>query len=111
MKFTLVFIIVIMSIGLYGVLAKDNLIKKVIGISIMEGAVFLFLVSYGYRQDGAPPIITGYETRIVDPVPQALTLTAIVIGASTTALMLGIIIKIFNNYKTLETKEIRRLRG
>ncbi len=111
MKPTLIFVLLIMSLGLYCVLVKDNLIKKALGINIMEGAVFLFLISYGYRQGGSPPILTGSETNIVDPVPQALTLTAIVIGAATTALMLGIIIKIYKIYGTLDTNEIRRLRG
>ena len=100
-------------IGLYGVLVKRNLIKIIIGLCIMEYAVNLFLVVIGYRWGGTAPIITkGFENAyFVDPLPQALVLTAIVIGLATTALLIAIAVRIYNKYGTFDIREIRRLKG
>ena len=100
-------------IGLYGVLVKRNLIKIIIGLSIMEYAVNLFFVLIGYRQGATAPIITkGFEkAHFVDPLPQALVLTAIVIGLATTALLIAIAVRIYAKYGTFDVREIRRLKG
>ena len=105
--------IVLFLIGLYGVLVKRNLIKIVLGLSIMEYAINLFLAGIGYRKDGVAPIITkGFENaQFVDPLPQALVLTAIVIGLATTALLIAISVRIYEKYGTFDIREIRRLKG
>ena len=104
---------ILFVIGLYGVLVKRNLIKIIIGLIIMEYALFLFLALIGFRVGGIAPIITpGSEEAIyVDPLPQALVLTAIVIGLATTALVVAIAVRIYERYKTFDIREIRRLKG
>jgi multicomponent Na+:H+ antiporter subunit C len=100
-------------VGLYGVLTRRNLIKIVIGLSFMEISIFLFQAMIGYVDGGIAPII-GYEAGgkyYVDPLPQALVLTAIVIGLATTALMLAIAIKIYRKYGTFDIREINQLKG
>lgn len=105
--------VILFAIGLYGVLVKRNLIKIIIGITIMEYAVFLFFALIGYREDATAPIITrGLKNMLfVDPIPQALVLTAIVIGLGTTALAVAIAVRIYEKYGTFDIREIRRLRG
>ncbi|MGM0446188.1 MAG: sodium:proton antiporter [Bacillota bacterium] len=106
--------IIIILIGLFGVLTRKNLIKIVISIGIMDTGVNLFLVSLGYINSGIAPIMTDtYSTNslnFVDPLPQALVLTAIVIGVAVLALGLSIVIKIYENHKTLQIDEIRGLK-
>jgi len=100
-------------IGIYGVVVKRNLIKIVIGIAIMEYSVNLFLILIGYVKDGTAPIITEQVSEIVfvDPLPQAMVLTAIVIGLATTALLLAIAIRIYKKYGTFDIREIKNLKG
>lgn len=102
------------SIGLYGVLVKRNLIKIIIGLCIMEYALFLLFALIGYRKDGIAPIITDIVQEgklFVDPLPQAMGLTAIVIGLATTVLILSLAVRIYEKYGTLDINKIRRLRG
>ncbi|HID93941.1 MAG TPA: cation:proton antiporter [bacterium (Candidatus Stahlbacteria)] len=105
--------VILLGIGLYCVIAKKNLIKIIIGICLIEYAVNLFIVMIGYRLGGLPPIITkvGEHTKFVDPLPQALVLTAIVIGLATTALMVAIAVRIYDRYKTFDITAIKRLKG
>jgi multisubunit Na+/H+ antiporter MnhC subunit len=107
-----------MLIGLYVVVSKRNVIKIVIGFSIIEYAVNLFFALVGFKKDALAPIITD-QTQVneiaarnfVDPIPQALVLTSIVIGLATTALMLALAMRIYEKYHTFDIAEIRRLRG
>jgi multicomponent Na+:H+ antiporter subunit C len=106
--------IVLFLIGLYAVLMQRNLIKKVIGFGIIEYAVNLLFVLFGYNTNGEAPIIDATmsaSTSFVDPIPQALVLTSIVIGLGTTALMVGLCIRLYQHYGTFDINEIRRLRG
>lgn len=105
--------VVLILIGLYAVVAKRNIIKIIIGFSLIEYGVNLFFALIGFKRDALPPIITDVRmTRnFVDPVPQALVLTSIVIGLATTALMLALAMRIYEKYKTFDIAEIRRLRG
>lgn len=101
--------IILFLIGLYGVLTKKNVIKTIITLSIMETAVNLFLVTIGYVKNGTAPILTSTISdvhKFVDPLPQALVLTSIVIGLGTTALMLSLAIRLFRKYKTLNYLEM-----
>jgi len=103
----------LLLIGLYGALVKRNLIKIIIGLSIMEYALFLFFAAIGYRKGGTAPIITkGFEKAVfVDPLPQALVLTAIVIGLAVTALLVSLAVRIYEKHGTFDIREIKRLKG
>ena len=105
--------LVLFSIGLYCVLRKRNIIKIVIGLGIIEYAVNLFFVLVGYRAEGRAPILAKDQVirNIVDPLPQALVLTSIVIGLAVTALIVAIAIRIYERYGTFDITKIRRLRG
>jgi multicomponent Na+:H+ antiporter subunit C len=109
-------VVAMMFIGLSAVLFRRNLIKIVIGISIIESGVNLFLITLGYREDGVAPIFTSlppgttYPEEMVLPVPQALTLTSIVIGVAVLALMLSLVMHIYRKYGTLDVQKIRRLK-
>ena len=105
--------LLLVLIGLYAVVTKRNIIRIVIGFSLVEYAVNLFFALVGFKRDALPPIITDVaQTRnFVDPLPQALVLTAIVIGLATTALMLALAMRIYEKYRTFDITEIRRLKG
>ncbi|MDP2941311.1 MAG: sodium:proton antiporter [Candidatus Omnitrophota bacterium] len=100
-------------IGLYGVLCKRNLVKMIIGLGIMEYAMNLFFVLLGYRFQGRAPIDAEDQNilQMVDPLPQALVLTSIVIGLGVTALVISIAIRIYEKYGTFDITKIRKLRG
>ncbi|MCK5148411.1 NADH-quinone oxidoreductase subunit K [bacterium] len=105
---------ILFAVGLYGVWTKRHLIRIILGLVIMETAMNLFLILVGYREDGVAPIITENSSNtavMVDPIPQALVLTAIVIGLATTALLLAFSVRIYAKYQTLDLNKIRNLRG
>jgi multisubunit Na+/H+ antiporter MnhC subunit len=104
---------VLFCIGLYAVLRKRNIIKIIIGLGIIEYAVNLFFILIGYRTHGRAPILAKDQiiSNMVDPIPQALVLTSIVIGLAVTALIVAIAIRIFEKYGTFDITKIRRLRG
>jgi multisubunit Na+/H+ antiporter MnhC subunit len=105
--------IILFLIGLYAIVTKRNLIKIAIGFVLIEYAVNLFFALVGFKKGALAPIITKLDTphNFVDPIPQALVLTAIVIGLATTALMLTVILRIYDRYKTFDIAEIKRLKG
>ena len=100
-------------VGLYGLITQRNLIKIAISMSIMEFSTFLFFALIGYIKDGVAPIVNPAEPDkiYVDPLPQALVLTAIVIGLATTAMLMAVIIRLYRKYKTFDIREINNLRG
>ncbi len=99
----------LIGFGVYAAIFKSNLIKIVIGLSLVERGVNLFLVSLGYREGARAPIFTYAPTEnMVLPTPQALTLTSIVIGLATTALMLAFCIQVYRKHGTLESDRIAR---
>lgn len=102
-----------LALGLYAVLFSRNLIKIAIGMSIVESAVNLFLIALGYIKGAVAPIYTMAPAgmKMVLPTPQALTLTAIVIGLATTAMLLSLIVMAYKHYGTLDIRELRRLKG
>ena len=95
---------VILMIGFYAVIAKRNLIKKLIGLSIFQAAVFLLFISMGKVDGGTAPIIQNgnWDAVFSNPLPQVLILTAIVVGISTLALGLAIVVRIKEAYGTIE---------
>jgi len=104
---------VLFAIGLYGVLRKRNLVKIILGLVIIEYATHLLFILIGYRMNGRAPILAEGEViaNIVDPLPQALVLTAIVISLGVTALVVSLAIRIYDRYRTFDITKIRRLRG
>lgn len=111
MQIPYVVVIILFCLGMYTILTQKNLIKMVIGFTILESSLILLLMLVSYKPDGASPILDkGYEI-VVDPIPQALALTSIVIGGSVTAVMLALVIKLYKRYGTLNIDEIRKLRG
>ena len=105
--------LILFLVGLYGVVSKRNLIKIIIGIAIMEYSINLFLIMIGYIEGGTAPIITkGFENaKFVDPLPQAMILTSIVIGLATTALLLAVAIRLYQKYGTFDINKIKDLKG
>ena len=100
--------IVLLLTGLYGLMVKRNLIKKIIGLYILDGGVILYFISVGYRSNASAPILEKGVDKVVDPIPQALMLTAIVIGICVTGLALSIAVKIYEKYQTLDIEELKR---
>ena len=109
--------LLLILIGLYGVVVSRQTLKIVVSLLIMNHGVHLLLLLVGYRQGGTPPIIeqgiviTEFANTAVDPLPQALVLTSIVIGLGVLALMVAVCVRLFERYGTFDVTEIRRLRG
>jgi multicomponent Na+:H+ antiporter subunit C len=108
---------VLLVMGLYCLIAKKNIVKKIIGIVITEYSINLFLVLVGYRHGGiAPILLRGMQTeelvsKGVDPLPQALVLTSIVIGLGTLALMVALCLRMYEKFKTFDMTKINTLKG
>ncbi len=104
---------VLVALGLWALLFRRNLIKIVIGLKLIENGVNLFLVATGYVREGVVPIYTYAPQGVpmVLPTPQALTLTSIVIGLATTALMLAFVVVIHRHRGTLDAGKITELKG
>ena len=100
-------------VGIYCILRKRNIIKIIIGVIIAEYAVNLFFILTAYRMKGRAPIFSSEAdiANMVDPLPHALVLTAIVIGLATTALLVAIAMRIYEKYGTFDITKIRELRG
>jgi multicomponent Na+:H+ antiporter subunit C len=105
--------LILFLIGLYAVLVKKNLIKIIIGLGIIDYSLNLFLVLIGYKKQSIFPILSKNEQiqPMVDPLPQALVLTAIVIGLAVTMLMVAIAIRLYEKYGTFDITQIRKLKG
>ena len=102
--------VVLFCIGLYSVIMRPNIIKKIIGLNLMESAVFFLLVSLGYLDNGIAPIYGGNAdpSRMVNPIPQALILTGIVVAVSTTAVALALVILLYRQYGTLDVDALMK---
>ncbi|MCR9184445.1 MAG: cation:proton antiporter subunit C [Halieaceae bacterium] len=99
---------VLLMIGLYALISKQNLVKKIMALAIFQSAVFLFFITMSRVDGGTAPIIqAGVSGQIFsNPLPQVLILTAIVVGISTTALGLAIVVRLNEEYGTVEDNEI-----
>lgn len=106
--------IILMLIGLYALIAKQNLVKKLIGLNIFQTAIFLFYISLGEVRGGTAPIYLpeGVDALYVNPLPHVLILTAIVVGVSVTAVGLSLIVRIHEEYGVIDeadlVQELRR---
>ena len=110
--------LLLIMIGFYGVVVSRNTLKIVISILIVEHGVHLLLVLIGYRSGGGPPIMdpgsaasTTFAASAVDPLPQALVLTSIVIGLGVLALMVALCVRLYERYGTFDVTVMTRLRG
>ena len=102
-----IIVIILMMTGLFIVIARANLIKKLIGLSIFQTSVFLFYISLGKVAGGTAPILDGNPgTLYSNPLPHVLILTAIVVGVATTALGLALILRINEAFGSIEEDEI-----
>jgi len=102
--------IILMMIGFYGIVGKDNLIKKIIGLNIFQTAIFLYFISLGAVKAGTAPIVDAEIIRkgyvYANPLPHVLILTAIVVSVATTAVALSLVIRMHQEYGTIEESEI-----
>jgi len=99
--------IVLMMVGLYTVMSRSNLVKKLVGLNVFQTSVFMLYISMGKIKGGTAPIITPGEGVIYsNPLPHVLILTAIVVGVATMAVGLAIIVRIREAYGTIEENEI-----
>ena len=99
-------VIFLMMTGLYVVISRDNLIKKIIGLNIFQVSVIMFYVAMGKVQGGTAPIEAEGITVYSNPLPHVLMLTAIVVGVATTSLALALVVRINEAYGTIEQDEI-----
>ncbi|WP_457551748.1 cation:proton antiporter subunit C [Desulfobacula sp.] len=111
--------VILMMIGLYAMIAKNNLIKKLVGMNIFQTAIILFYLSIGYKKDATLPIIEAaheghgaHESVIhaidyINPLPHVLMLTAIVVSVATFGVAMALAVRIYQRYQTLEEDELR----
>ena len=105
-KYNYWIVIVLMMVGLYIVVSRGNLVKKIIGLNVFQTSVFLLYISMGKVAGGTAPILTGKHEVFSNPIPHVLILTAIVVGIATTALGLALVVRIREAYETIEDDEI-----
>lgn len=110
--------IILMMIGLYAMIAKNNLIKKLVGMNIFQTAIILFFISMGYKENATIPIIMGGHgegaahktieaSQYINPLPHVLMLTAIVVSVATLGVALALVIRVYQRHQTLEEDELR----
>jgi multicomponent Na+:H+ antiporter subunit C len=107
--------------GLYAVLTRRNMIKMVMGLSLMEAATYLFMISLAYRAKSTAPVLLSpppgqtaqdlVHGNVADPVLQNFCLTAVVIGVAVTAVFLSVVVRIAQHYRTLDSGKVREMRG
>jgi multicomponent Na+:H+ antiporter subunit C len=108
------FYIILIMMGFYGMMVKNNLMKKLIGMNIFQWSIILFFISIGVKKGATIPIIEPHSTLnqavraadYINPLPHVLMLTAIVVGVATTGIALALLIIIYQKYGTLEEDEI-----
>ncbi len=110
--------VILMMIGLYAMIAKNNLIKKLVGMNIFQTAIILFYVSIGYKTEATIPIIQGahgghgshaaiHAADYINPLPHVLMLTAIVVSVATFGVAMALAVRVYQRYQTLEEDELR----
>ena len=113
--------VALFCIGLYAVLTRRNLIKMVMGLSMMEASTYLFMISLAYRAGSTAPVLLSpppgqsaqslVHGHVADPVLQNFCLTAVVIGVAVTAVFLSVVVRIAEHYRTLDCGKVREMRG
>jgi multicomponent Na+:H+ antiporter subunit C len=112
---------VVFSLGAYAVITRRNLVKIILGLSLMETSTYVFIISLAYRNGSTAPVLLypppGHTTRglvhadVADPFLQNICLTAIVIGVAVTAVLLSIVVRAAQHYRSLDADDIRELQG
>ncbi len=102
-------VIALMMVGLYTVISRGNLVKKLVGLNIFQTAVFFLYISLGFVLEGAAPILTEGVEVYSNPLPHVLILTAIVVGVATTALGLALVLRIKEAYGTVDEDQLQRM--
>ncbi len=97
---------IVILIGVYGLATSKNIIKSVFCVTIIEAGTILLFLNFGVYEGGLIPIMSAIGIEIVDPLPQALMITTIVIGSTITSLALMLCIKIFHHYGSIEWKTV-----
>jgi multicomponent Na+:H+ antiporter subunit C len=108
-------------LGLFTIIARRDLVKVVLGLSLMESSTYLLLVSLGYRHNSTAPVLVGpphgqspqqlIHGNVADPVLQNFCLTAIVIGVAITAVFLTVVVRVAQHYRSVDADDIRELSG
>jgi len=98
-------------IGTYGLIARRNILKSIISLSIIQAGIVLFFISINHPAGAVPPIGNALNGTVADPLPQAMMITAIVIGVSVTALSLTMFITLYHKYGSTNWKKVRAKRG
>lgn len=101
--------VVLMMAGLYAVIARGNLVKKVVGLGVFQISVFVLYITMGKIKGGTAPILGDGITVYSNPLPHVLILTAIVVGVATTALGLALVVRIHESYGSVEEDDIQRI--
>jgi multicomponent Na+:H+ antiporter subunit C len=100
--------LILILVGMYGLISSTNIIKSVFMATLIESGVILLFLNLGQWNGGVIPITDDISLAIVDPIPQALMITTIVIGSTVTSLALIISIKIFHNHGSIEWKDLKK---
>jgi multicomponent Na+:H+ antiporter subunit C len=109
------------SLGLVAVVARRNLVRIVLGLSLMEASTYVLLVSMAYRRNATAPVLSGrpkgtteddiVRGDVADPVLQNFCITAIVIGVAVTAVFLAVVVRVAQHYRSVDADDVRELRG
>lgn len=100
--------VVLFCVGLHMLVAKSNLLKKLLGLNVMETAVFAFIVTAGMIEGGDPPVVAaGTSAPFMSPLPHAMVITGIVVALSVTAVALALIVQVHAHYGTIEVDELK----
>jgi len=102
-------VVLLLGIGVYMLVESTNLIKKVIGMNIFQTGIFLFFITAAYVEGGAAPVVHEGGGPYVSPLPHVLILTAIVVGVALTAVALALVVRIYDEYGTLDEEVLREL--
>jgi len=102
-------VVILMMTGLYIMITRHNLVKKLLGLSIFQTAIFYFYISLGKIIGGSAPILDDQVTTYSNPLPHVLILTAIVVGVATTAVGLALIVRIYDHTGSIEEDDIRQI--
>ena len=101
--------IFLMMVGFYILISRRNLVKKILGLNIFQTSVFIFYISMGKVAGGTAPIIAEGVETYSNPLPHVLILTAIVVGVATTALGLSLVVRINEEYGTVEEEDLGKM--
>ena len=109
-RYAYLMIVILLAIGFYGMIAKRNLLKKLIGMNIFQTAIFLFFIEGATKLGGTVPVIEPHigtdPIKYINPLPHVLILTGIVVGLATTGVALAFLISIHRKYHSLDEKAI-----